>query len=263
MSLDSSALNQILEQVANGMLSPQEAYSQLKVLTFDDIGFAKLDHYRKSRQGIPEVIYCPGKTPSQIVAIVHAMLAHHSLVLATRIEPEKARQVLSIIPDGHYDETAQMLVFGTIQEADSEFVVSVVTAGTADLPAAEEAALYLVSHGIKVQKVYDVGVAGIHRLFPYLENLNKSAVVIVVAGMDGALPSVIGGLIASPIIAVPASIGYGANFEGLSALLTMLNSCAAGLTVVNIDNGFGAAVAAMRILSRLEAKALTEQPKSK
>ncbi len=250
--MNTDQLNEILLQVADGRLSADMAFEQLKSLTFDDVGFAKLDHQRLSRQGIPEVIFCPGKTASQIAAIVHRMKAHHSLVLATKVDQETANNVLSVVSDGRYDEAARMMIFGAMPHPDDHLVVAVVTAGTADLPIAEEAALYLVANGITVERVYDVGVAGIHRLFPYIETLNRSLVVIVVAGMDGALPSVIGGLIRSPIIAVPTSIGYGASFQGLAALLTMLNSCAAGMTVVNIDNGFGAAVAAMRVITLLK-----------
>jgi NCAIR mutase (PurE)-related protein len=252
--MDADKLKELLQEVAQGELTSGQAYELLKTLTFDDIGFAKLDQHRLARQGMAEVIYCPGKTASQIVAIVHRMKPHHQVVLATRADSDTANQVLSLIPDGHYDQTARMIVFGAMPQADAEFSVSVVSAGTADMPVAEECALYLVASGIKVERVYDVGVAGLHRLFPYLDILKRSEAVIVVAGMDGALPSVIGGLVGTPVIAVPTSTGYGASFHGLAALLTMLNSCAAGLTVVNIDNGFGAAVAAQRIVAVVKAR---------
>jgi pyridinium-3,5-biscarboxylic acid mononucleotide synthase len=261
--MDADKLKELLQEVAQGELTSSQAYELLKSLTFDDIGFAKLDQHRLSRQGMAEVIYCPGKTASQIVAIIHRMKPHHDVVLATRADGDTANQVLSLIPDGHYDQTARMLIFGTMPQADDEVRVCVVSAGTADMPVAEECALYLVACGIRVERVYDVGVAGIHRLFPYVDILKQSQAVIVVAGMDGALPSVIGGLVGTPVIAVPTSTGYGASFHGLAALLTMLNSCAAGLTVVNIDNGFGAAVAAQRIVAVVKAKRQISESKGR
>lgn len=246
--MDAQKLQQLLKAVSAGEVSSKQAFELLKTLTYDDLEFAKIDSYRAVRQGIPEVIFGPGKTAPQIVKIAETLLTNHKIVVATKVTAEVAEQVLSLIPDGRYEQTAKMLIFGTAPEPNTATTVSVVTAGTADLPVAEEAALYLVASGIKVNRVFDVGVAGIHRLFPHVQQLKESQAVIVVAGMDGALASVIGGLIASPIIAVPTSVGYGASFQGLSALLAMLSSCAAGLTVVNIDNGFGAAVAALRII---------------
>jgi NCAIR mutase (PurE)-related protein len=256
--MDANRLEQILKALAQGNLSSDEAFDELKGMTFDDVGFAKIDQYRQARQGIPEVIYCPGKTASQVVAIAHAMKGKHNIVLASRAERTLADAVLGMIPDGYYDEPSRTLIFCPGGETGFNEIglknahqpkVAVVTAGTADLPVAEEAAVYLKASGIGVERITDVGVAGIHRLFPYVDILNDALAVIVIAGMDGALPSVIGGLVKPPVICVPTSTGYGASFQGLSALLTMLNSCAAGLTVVNIDNGFGAAMAAVRIAS--------------
>jgi NCAIR mutase (PurE)-related protein len=256
--MDAQKLEQILKALAQGSMSTDEAFDELKGMTFDDVGFAKIDQYRQARQGIPEVIYCPGKTTSQIIAIVHAMKAKHNVVLASRADEAVAEKVLAMIQEGYYDELSRTLIFCPGGEVGFSEIglanagrskVAVVTAGTADLSVAEEAAIYLKAAGMGVERISDVGVAGIHRLFPYIDILNNVLAVIVIAGMDGALPSVIGGLVKPPVICVPTSTGYGASFQGLSALLTMLNSCAAGLTVVNIDNGFGAAMAAVRIAS--------------
>jgi NCAIR mutase (PurE)-related protein len=246
--MDAQKLQEIIKSISSGNLAPENAFDLLKTLTYENLEFAKLDTHRKLRQGIPEVIFGPGKTATQISQIAKTLMMHHQLVVATKVDPIIATEVLSLSPECNYDNTARMLIWGTMPSIDNESMVSVVTAGTADLPIAEEAALYLTASGVLVNRVTDVGVAGIHRLFPHIESLNKSAAVIIVAGMDGALPSVIGGLIATPIIAVPTSVGYGASFQGIAALLTMLTSCAAGITVVNIDNGFGAAVATLRIL---------------
>ncbi len=224
----------------------------LRNLPYEELGFAKIDLHRSLRQGLPEVIFCPGKTAKQVVEIAHRLKQHHELVLASRATPELAAAVLPQLQGAIYNELGRMLIFGPLpQPDDSVPAVAIVTAGTADLPVAEEAAVILQSTAIPLVQVTDVGVAGIHRLLGNLELLQSAAVTIVVAGMDGALPSVVGGLLDSPVIAVPTSIGYGASFQGLAALLTMLNSCAAGLTVVNIDNGFGAAVAATKIISSI------------
>lgn len=257
--MDAQKLQDILKAVARGEISSENAFELLKTSTYDELEFAKIDSFRGIRQGIPEVIFGPGKTAPQIIKIAEGLLVHNRIVVATKISAEVADQVLSLLPEGRYEATSKMLIFGEFPPADKTKIVSVVTAGTADVPIAEEAALYLVASGITVNRVFDVGVAGIHRLFPHLETLNKSQAVIVVAGMDGALASVIGGLIAAPIIAVPTSVGYGASFQGISALLAMLSSCAAGLTVVNIDNGFGAAVGALRVLASNTAQQAAEQ----
>ncbi|HEY9682609.1 MAG TPA: nickel pincer cofactor biosynthesis protein LarB [Oculatellaceae cyanobacterium] len=248
--MDTTELKGLLKSVATGTVAPELAFEILKTSTYTDIEFAKVDTYRKLRQGIPEVIFGPGKTALQIAKIAAVLLQHHNIVVAAKVEPSVASEVLATMQAGRYDETARMLVFGELPATKVSDNVCVVTAGTADVPVAEEAALYLAASGITVQKIFDVGVAGIHRLFPHLQRLRECTAVIVIAGMDGALASVIGGLTDVPVIAVPTSVGYGASYLGLSALLAMLNSCAAGLTVVNIDNGFGAAVAALRIIGK-------------
>jgi len=249
MNLDELA--KIMQQVSSGQITWEEAYGQLRSLSYEDLEFAKVDCHRSLRQGIPEVIFGIGKNAPQIVKIAESLIKHNGVVVVTKVEAEVALPVLSLLPDGQYHEQARMITWGDFPPKDPRRIVSVVTAGTADLPIADECALYLVASGVTVNRVIDVGVAGIHRLFPYLDSMQSSQAVIVIAGMEGALASVIGGLVSVPVIAVPTSIGYGASFHGLSALLTMLTSCAAGMTVVNIDNGFGAAVAALRIIRLL------------
>jgi pyridinium-3,5-biscarboxylic acid mononucleotide sulfurtransferase len=221
-------------------------------LPFADLGFAKPDIDRKARQGVPEVILCTGKSPEQIVKIAQELRRHHPTIIATRATAECAESILPICPDAQYFADARVIVWGTLPKPDSanRQYVAVVCAGTGDVPVAEEACITLTASGINVRRIYDVGVAGVHRLMANMEPIAQADAVIVIAGMDGALPSVVGGLVACPVIAVPTSIGYGASFQGLAALLTMLNSCAAGLTVVNIDNGFGAAMAAIRLFRR-------------
>jgi len=218
---------------------------------YEDIGFAKVDHHRPRRKGFPEVIYCPGKTPAQIAGIAQKIWAAGHDVLATRADRKAFNALRKAIKTAKYHETARIISAKKKVEhraLNVERRVAVVTAGTADLPVAEEAAVTAEFLGLKVERLFDVGVAGIHRLINNLDKLKNARVVIVVAGMEGALPSVLGGLIDKPIIAVPTSVGYGASFKGLSALLTMLNSCSPGIAVVNIDNGFGAAVMAYYIV---------------
>jgi pyridinium-3,5-biscarboxylic acid mononucleotide synthase len=211
-----------------------------------DLGFAQVDLDRERRQGLPEVVYGTGKTPPQIVAIVQALLDRNSgPVLVTRVEPAVADTVTSAVPDGCYHRAARLLVWRPAASTDFDLVV--VTAGTADLPVAEEAAAVASSAGLRVETVYDVGVAGLHRLLTHAPRLERADAVIVVAGMEGALASAVGGLVAVPVVAVPTSTGYGAALEGITALLAMLTSCAAGVTVVNIDSGFAAAMAAHRL----------------
>ncbi|MDD5594243.1 MAG: nickel pincer cofactor biosynthesis protein LarB [Candidatus Margulisbacteria bacterium] len=210
---------------------------------YEDIGFAKIDHHRHQRKGFPEVIYCEGKTPDQIVGIARRIWDHGHNVLATRADRKAFRAVKKILRQAKYYETARIIAVKKKAESGTqkaEHRIAIVTAGTADLPVAEEAAVTAEFLGESVDRIYDVGVAGIHRLMKNLDRIKKAPVVIVVAGMEGALASVVGGLIDKPIIAVPTSVGYGASFKGLAALLTMLNSCAPGVAVVNIDNGFGA-----------------------
>lgn len=250
--MDRTKLQAILAAVASGELPWQDAFDQLKALPYEELGFAKIDSHRALRQGFPEVIFCPGKTPEQIAKIARQMKAGHHLVLATRADAAQAQSVLSELEGAVYDQASRIIIVGRWPDPDESLQpVAVVSAGTADLSVAEEAAVVLGAHCVPVRRLYDVGVAGIHRLFDNLGIFRSVAATIVVAGMDGVLPSVIGGLVEGPVIAVPTSVGYGASFQGLAALLTMLNSCAAGLTVVNIDNGFGAAMAALRIVTGL------------
>ena len=239
-------LKELIKNVKDGAVSEEEAFEQLKVLPYKDMGFANLDHHRQIRTGFPEVVYCEGKTPEQIRDIFE-VLAEHGTVMGTRATAVDFAAVQEKLPDAVYHEAARIIVSkGNIAEKPLG-KVAVVTAGTADIPVAEEAAVTAETLGNEVFRVYDVGVSGIHRLFDKLDQIRAADVIIVVAGMEGALASVLGGLVEAPTIAVPTSVGYGANFEGLSALLSMLNSCANGVSVVNIDNGFGAAYMASRI----------------
>ncbi|MCC7530646.1 MAG: nickel pincer cofactor biosynthesis protein LarB [Candidatus Melainabacteria bacterium] len=246
--MDKDKILFLLEKIAAGTLSPESAFDELKDLPYADLGFARLDLHRSLRHGYAEVVFSPGKSADQIVSIVQKLRETNKLVIATRADQALADQVLAAYPAGHYEKLARALVFGEMPgTTDGALIVNVVTAGTADIPVAEECALFLVAAGLPVQKLYDVGVAGLHRLLDNLPLLRRGAITIVCAGMDGALPSVVGGILDGPVIAVPTSVGYGAAFEGLAPLLSMLNSCAAGITVVNIDNGFGAAYAALRV----------------
>ena len=235
----------ILEKVASGEMTVEEAELQLKMKPFVDLGFAKPDLHRGLRQGIPEVIFGEGKTPEQIDAITSSLLeGGQKTVLITRLSAEKASVLKTSI---RYYDVARIGVAGEIPEPTAKGTIVVATGGTSDLPVAEEAAVTAELLGNKVNRVYDVGVSGLHRLLSHKEELMSASVVIAVAGMEGALASVIGGLVDCPVIAVPTSVGYGASFEGLTALLAMMNSCASGVTVVNIDNGFGAGYSASMI----------------
>ena len=208
---------------------------------FDEMGFAKIDNHRSERRGFPEAVFCEGKTPEQVAQIVQKMNEGERNILATRASAETFSVVKALTPEAEYNETARLiLVHKEIIEPDPDRIILVVTAGTSDIPVAEEAAVTAELMGHKVDRVFDVGVAGIHRLFAQHEKLTKANVLVVCAGMEGALASVVGGLVSKPVIAVPTSVGYGASFNGIAALLGMLNSCAAGVSVVNIDNGFGA-----------------------
>ncbi len=236
---------EILEKVANGQMTVEEAELQLKMKPFVDLGFAKPDLHRGIRQGIPEVIFGEGKTPEQIDKITESLLEGGvRTVLITRLSPEKAAELKTSIK---YYDVARIGAAGIIPEPSAKGTIVVATGGTSDLPVAEEAAVTAELLGNKVTRLYDVGVAGIHRLLSHTEELMEASVVIAIAGMEGALASVIGGLVDCPVIAVPTSVGYGASFEGLTALLAMMNSCASGVTVVNIDNGFGAGYSASMI----------------
>lgn len=230
---------ELLRQVKTGELDERAALAQLERLPTEDLGFARLDHHRALRCGFPEVVYGAGKTPDQLAAIVPRLAAASPTVLVTRAERAGFEAVAAVVADAVYYPASRAIVVDRRADRSGTGLVAVVAAGTADLPVAEEAALTAALMGARVEQFTDVGVAGIHRLFAVLPTIRKARVVVVVAGMEGALPSVVAGLIARPVIAVPTSVGYGANFGGLSALLTMLNSCANGIGVVNIDNGFG------------------------
>lgn len=242
-----SELHDVLKQVQDGELSVDEAAALLKAKPFEDLGYAKVDFHRKMRQGASEVIYGEGKTAEQIAGIVEAMReAGQGDVLITRLSREKAQLIAGVV-DLQYFETARVGIVGSIPEPNGCGKVLVATGGTSDMPVAEEAALTAEMLGNEVVRAYDVGVAGIHRTFAHIEDIMDANVIIVVAGMEGALASIIGGLAECPVIAVPTSVGYGASFGGVAALLAMLNSCASGVSVVNIDNGFGAGFLASRI----------------
>ncbi len=248
--MDKEKLLNLLHSVAQGDIDAAGALEQLKDLPIKDLGFAQLDLHRSIRQGLPETIFCPGKTVEQIIAIAAQLRVSHSIIVGTKAEPPVAELIKRIMPEVDYHPEAKLLIWGTMPELKEEVnAVAVLTAGTADIPIAQEAALYLQACGIKVERFYDLGVAGIHRLFNKLPEIRQCSINIVVAGMDGVLPTTLAGIVETPVIAVPTSVGYGASFGGIAALLTMLNSCAAGVTVVNIDNGFGAAVAALRLIN--------------
>ena len=243
----SQDIRTILECVKSGDLSVDDAVLQLKKQPFEDLGYAKLDHHRKLRQGVAEVIYGAGKTPEQIAGIAEAMLRNgQETILITRMKPEAAEYV-SALYDLNYDPVSRVGIIGQIPAPDGLGTIVVATGGTSDMAVAEEAALTCEVLGNDVIRLYDVGVAGLHRLLSHMDEIMQAKVIIAIAGMEGALASVIAGLADAPVIAVPTSVGYGANFNGLSALLSMLNSCASGVSVVNIDNGFGAAYMASSI----------------
>ncbi|WP_346289676.1 nickel pincer cofactor biosynthesis protein LarB [Sphaerothrix gracilis] len=244
------ALQGLLESVAQGEVSPELAFTKLKNLDFEPVGeFAKVDHHRTLRTGFPEVVWGPGKTVDQIVQIIRSLQPRNPVVMATRITPEVYQQLKAVIPDLIYDEMARICALVPTQIVPQYAgTIAVLTAGTADLAVAQEAALTAELSGFRVRRLWDIGVAGIHRLLSHRQVIDEADVLIVVAGMEGALPSVVAGLASCPVIAVPTSVGYGASFNGLAPLLTMLNSCAAGIGVVNIDNGFGAAILAGQIL---------------
>lgn len=238
-------IREILEDVAAGRLSAQSALARLRNLPFDDLGFAKLDLHRTMRRGVPEVIFGEGKSADQIAAIAARMGVAGVNVVVTRLDADKARTIKRKLRKLDYRPAAQIgMLVGEWPPAHGHGPIMVVSAGTSDIPVAEEAALCAELFGNRVERLYDVGVAGLHRLTTNLDKIRAASVLIVVAGMEGALPSVVAGLLDKPVIAVPTSVGYGAAFGGIAALLGMLNSCASGVTVVNIDNGFGAAVAA-------------------
>jgi len=239
-------LRTLLAAVAAGEVSTDDAVAQLAELPYADLGFAKLDLHRELRSGLPEAIYAAGKRSDDLVAICRRVEAAHGRVLVTRLEAEPAAALAAELPDANYHERARVLTLGAPHDDPEAGRVAVLAAGTSDLPVADEAAVCLEFFGHPVDRVWDVGVAGLHRLLGQLPEVRKARVVVAVAGMDGALPTVVASLVKVPVVAVPTSVGYGASFGGVAALLTMLNACAPGVGVVNIDNGYGAAVLASR-----------------
>lgn len=268
---DQARLRELLNQVKAGVLAPDDAHGELLAAldaklraqnsssAFEDLAqnglqFARVDHQRAARQGFPEVIYCAGKTPAQVAQISAAIVARGSTLLATRADAATFQAVEQEVPGARYHEIARVIYATGANELKLPGTVGVLCAGTSDLPVAEEAAITLEVLGARVERFTDVGVAGVHRLLASLEEIRACRVLIVVAGMEGALPSVVGGLVEMPVIAVPTSVGYGASFGGVAALLGMLNSCASGISVVNIDNGFGAAMSAAKILKLIQTE---------
>lgn len=250
--MDRATLRRLLEDVGAGRVSTEAALARLRGLPFEDLGFARVDHHRALRGGAPEAVFCQGKTPAQVVAILSRLLEHHANVVATRADADVAAAVAAAGLPHVYHAVARLIV-GRPERGEDAGLIAVAAAGTADLPVAEEAALVAEALGNRVERIYDCGVAGLHRLLASRHLLTEANVVVAVAGMEGALPSVIGGLVDRPVIAVPTSVGYGASFGGIAALLAMLNSCAPGVSVVNIDNGYGAGHQASQI-NRLVAK---------
>jgi NCAIR mutase (PurE)-related protein len=249
--LQTDELRDLLVRVSKGDVGVDEALKRLKALPFEDVGFACIDHHRGLRRGLSEVIFGEGKEPRNIVGIMERMVAHGDNVLVTRLSREKAEVIQHRFPESTYQERARVLtLISRPVQRSGKGKILVVSAGTSDIPVAEEAALTARFMGNDVDTIYDVGVSGLHRVLTHFDQLASASVIIVVAGMEGALPSVVGGLVDRPVIAVPTSIGYGASFHGVGALLGMLNSCASGVTVVNIDNGFGAGYAAA-VINRL------------
>jgi len=245
--LNAESIRKLFEQVRRGKVSPDEAVEKLRHLPFEDLGFAKVDHHRALRVGMPEVVFGEGKTPAQLAQIFSRLATHGGNILATRTNKEQFTAVKKKVRKVQYREVARAIILQHDQEKYGKGMIAVVSAGTSDIPVAEEAVVTAELMGNQVERLYDVGVAGIHRLLANRQTLARARVVIVCAGMEGALPSVVGGLIGVPVIAVPTSIGYGAAFKGVAALLGMMNSCASNVTVVNIDNGFGAGYVAALI----------------
>jgi NCAIR mutase (PurE)-related protein len=254
--MTSETILEMLQRVRNGGLKPEEAMERLANLPYEEAGFAKIDHHRSIRNGLPEVIYAAGKTPAQVGEIFFRMAAMGGNVLATRADEAANAAVKALVPEAQYHPVARIVELRQAQSANQNTgLLAVLCAGTSDLPVAEEAAVTAEVMGADVRRIYDVGVAGLHRLLAHREEIRQAEVVIVCAGMEGALPSVVGGMVGAPVIAVPTSVGYGAAFGGIAALLGMLNSCSPNVTVVNIDNGFGAAYVASMILRRIQNQA--------
>ena len=245
--MDANRLKILLEQVRAGETTPDAALEQIRTLPFEDLGFAKVDHHRALRMGVPEVIFGPGKSPEHFVRIFASLAERGNSVLATRVSPEQGAEALKRFPQAEHNPTGQTLVLRQTTEKLGKGLIGIISAGTSDIPVAEEAAVTADVMGNDVTRLFDVGVAGLHRLLSHNEVLRQARVLVVCAGMEGALPSVVGGLVSVPVIAVPTSVGYGAAFGGIAALLGMINSCASNVAVVNIDNGFGAAYVASLI----------------
>jgi len=245
--MNAESIRKLFEQVRAGKLSPDDAVSRLRHLPFEDLGFAKIDHHRALRAGMPEVVFGEGKTPAQISQIFSRLAQHEGNILATRASKEQYAAVKKKVRRAQYRDLARAIVLQRDEKTYGKGIIAVVSAGTSDIPVAEEAVVTAEVMGNYVEHLYDVGVAGIHRLLANRETLTRARVVIVCAGMEGALPSVVGGLVGVPVIAVPTSVGYGAAFKGVAALLGMMNSCASNVSVVNIDNGFGAGYVASLI----------------
>jgi hypothetical protein len=245
--MNASELEKILKGISDGSVSVDEAMEKLRNFPYSDLGFARIDHHRELRTGYPEIVYCAGKTHEQVRGIFSVMQEHENNIIGTRAGKELFEYISPFFPDAIYHEVARIISLQRKALIPPSTRIAVITAGTSDIPVAEEAAVTAELLGNNVIRIYDAGVAGIHRLVDKLPEIRKCKVAIVIAGMEGALASVVGGLVNMPVIAVPTSIGYGASFQGISALLAMLTSCAAGVTVVNIDNGFGAGFSASRI----------------
>ncbi|MGC2209127.1 MAG: nickel pincer cofactor biosynthesis protein LarB [Candidatus Korobacteraceae bacterium] len=245
--MDANRLKTLLEQVRTGEVSPDAALDQIKTLPFEDLGFAKVDHHRAVRMGVPEVIFGPGKSPEHFVEIFDRLAGRGNSVLATRVSPEQVAMAITRCPQAEHNPMARTLVLRQTSEKLGKGIIGIISAGTSDIPVAEEAAVTAEVMGNDITRLFDVGVAGLHRLLSHSDVLRQARVLVVCAGMEGALPSVVGGLVSVPVIAVPTSVGYGAAFGGIAALLGMINSCASNVSVVNIDNGFGAAYVASLI----------------
>ncbi len=252
--MNQESLRTLLDQVKSGALDVTGAMEKLRSLPFDDLGFAKVDHHRQLRCGFPEVILCQGKTPEQVRKIASHIVENGSDLLATRADQATFESVKEAVPDAVFEEAARCITSRQTETEEYPGEILILTAGTSDIPVAEEARVTAEMMDNKVEAVYDVGVAGIHRLFSHKERIQTASAIVVVAGMEGALASVVGGLTDRPVVAVPTSVGYGASVEGLAPLLTMMNSCAAGVSVVNIDNGFGAGYIAA-LINRTHTKA--------
>jgi len=251
--MDSHRIKKLLEDVQAGNVEVAEALEKLRSFPYDDLGFAKIDTHRSIRRGFPEVIFCERKTPAQVQEIVRKMIPHNAVILGMRANDAVYRAVRKVTRQVAYHKEARAIVVGTKPKIEHEGTILIVSAGTADIPVSEEAAVTAEVMGNKVERLYDAGVAGVHRLLNNRDKLYAANVLVVIAGMEGALPSVVGGLVDKPVIAVPTSVGYGVSFQGVSALLTMLSSCVPGIGVVNIDNGFGAGYLAS-LINRLGDK---------